>query len=136
MQRDLVRSQHEPSSDQNPEHGCGDLLGSRLVIGLIGPGDLCPRAAIASLRRREGQSTKKAKNAIERLDDKLSNVWLFAGSWACDVERLHHVVLQESVKPLSGILLARVKMQAGLVMLLGELDGLLGTSAQAGSNGK
>ena len=79
---------------------------------------------------------KRAKNAIERLDDKLSNVWLFAGSWACDVERLHHVVLQESVKPLSGILLARVKMQAGLVMLLGELDGLLGASAQAGSNGK
>ena len=77
------------------------------------------------------------KNAIERFDDKLSNVWLFTGSWACDVESLHQVVLQESVKPLCGILLlARVKMQAGLVMLLGELDGLLGASAQAGSNGK
>jgi hypothetical protein len=76
---------------------------------------------------------KMVKNAIERLDDKLSNVWLFAGSWASDVESLHHVVLQESVKPLCGILLARVKMQAGLVMLLSELDGLLGASAQAGS---
>jgi hypothetical protein len=49
---------------------------------------------------------KRAKNAIERLVDKLSNVWLFAGSWACDVESLHQVILQESVKPLSGILLA------------------------------
>jgi hypothetical protein len=27
-----------------------------------------------------------AKNAIERFEDKLSNIWLFAGSWAGDVE--------------------------------------------------
>jgi hypothetical protein len=49
---------------------------------------------------------------------------------------LDHDILQESVKPLCGILLARVKVQAGLVMLPGELDGLLGASAQAGSYGK
>jgi hypothetical protein len=38
---------------------------------------------------------------------------------------LDHDILQESVK-----------VQAGLVMLPGELDGLLGASAQAGSYGK
>jgi len=79
---------------------------------------------------------KRAKNAIERFDDKLSNIGLFAGSWAGDVESLDHVILQESLKPVCGILLARVKVEAGLAMLAGELDGLLGASAQAGSYGK
>jgi len=66
----------------------------------------------------------------------LSNVWFFARSWTSDVESLDRVILEESVKPCGGILLAPVKVQAGLVMLAGELDGLLGASAQAGSNGK
>jgi len=66
----------------------------------------------------------------------LSNVWFFARSWTSDVESLDRVILEESVKPCGGILLAHVNVQAGLVMLAGELDGLLGASAQAGSNGK
>jgi hypothetical protein len=59
-----------------------------------------------------------------------------ATPWVGDVESLDHVLLQEGIKPLGGILQARVKVHAGLVMLAGELDGLLGASAQAGSYGK
>ena len=70
-----------------------------------------------------------SKNTLERFDDKFSNVWLLAGSWAGDVESLDHVILQESAEPLCGILQARVKVQAWLVMLAGELDGLFGASA-------
>jgi len=66
----------------------------------------------------------------------VSNAWFFASPWTSDIENLHPVVLQETFEAVRCVPLTGVKVQARLVVLPGELDGLHGASPQDGIYGK
>src|SRR5580700_3965007 len=42
----------------------------------------------------------RIKNAVEHLDYELRQLWLFAPSWAGDIEQVDDVIVQESFQPL------------------------------------
>jgi hypothetical protein len=107
------------------------------AITLHGPGYLLAGCRFQLIRRLAiDGSPRSLRYAIKSLSDELSDIWLFAGSGAGDIEHVHLVVFQETCEPLRSVPLTGVKVQARFVVLPGELDSLPGASAQDGIYGE
>ena len=56
------------------------------------PGHVQPSQSTISSRLRQPDFFLAPKSQIQRLDHKLPNLWLFAGSWTSDVENFYTVI--------------------------------------------